>query len=169
MSNPFYNNRRTVHISHSFAQNHFPSLAKTASSAKVAYSYYARPARFTNAKRWWGFLCAQLAALVLMGLLLACAPPGSSGSSTGNGGKNPPQQAKCTSVEPQGAARFKLTKNADNTTYTLTIAECVQTITKGEFSSDNSSVDAAGTTVTLDSQLNGKLGANPKEAVTKIV
>ena len=59
-----------------------------------------------------------------------------------------------------------LTKKADNT-YTLAVANCVTTISKGEFSADTSIIER-GATVPLNTRLNGKLGANPDEAVTEI-
>ena len=63
-----------------------------------------------------------------------------------------------------------MTKNADNTTYTLAVANCVKTIAKGEFSANNSVTTRLARTVALNNtRLNGKLGASPDKAITKII
>ena len=81
---------------------------------------------------------------------------------------DPPKSPKkpCAAGEPKGEARYTLAKNADNTTYTLTIAECVKTIAEGEFSSLGSvsvGIREKGVATRL------KLDAKPEEAVTAIV
>ena len=65
------------------------------------------------------------------------------------------------------APRFTLTKNADNTTYTLAVAEGVTTVAKGEFSSREST--GGSTPITLNTRLKGALlGAEPQDAITTI-
>ena len=65
------------------------------------------------------------------------------------------------------APRFTLTKNADNTTYTLAVAEGVTTAARGEFSSQEST--AGSTPITLNTRLKGALlGAKPQDAITTI-
>ena len=66
------------------------------------------------------------------------------------------------------APRFTLTKNADNTTYTLAVAEGVTTIAKGEFSAlDN--VPESTPKITLNTRLKEVfLGARPEYAITAI-
>ena len=80
---------------------------------------------------------------------MSCDPESSSGSA-----------AKCSGGEPQGEARYRLTPAAPP--YTLTIAECVTAITKGEFAADAGSVK-------LDLRLAGKLGGSPNRAITSIL
>ena len=71
-----------------------------------------------------------------------------------------------TPNEPTGNKRFDLTPNADGSTYTLTVADCVRTITSGEFASDHSSVPASTRAKT---RLAGRLGAtNQHHKVTTI-
>ena len=76
------------------------------------------------------------------------------------------------SCDPEGSSsggatpqRFTLTPNGDGTTFTLAIREGVKTIAMGEFAA----VASAGKGIALNTKLVGKLGANPKQAVTKIV
>ena len=68
------------------------------------------------------------------------------------------------------APRFTLTKNADNTTYTLAVAEGVTTVAKGEFSSTESAGGWGGTPrTTLNTRLKGVwLGVEPQHAITAI-
>ena len=68
------------------------------------------------------------------------------------------------------APRYTLTKNADNTTYTLAVAEGVSTVAKGEFSTEASIGGAGGVpTITLNTRLKGALlGAEPQDAITAI-
>ena len=68
------------------------------------------------------------------------------------------------------APRFTLTKNADNTTYTLAVAEGVTTVAKGEFSSIGSVGGTGGTPkTTLNTRIKGALlGARPQDAITAI-
>ena len=71
-----------------------------------------------------------------------------------------------TPDEPTGNKRFDLTPNADGSTYTLTVADCVRTITPGEFASNHSS---ASTSVSANTRLAGRLGAtNQHQKVTVI-
>ena len=71
-----------------------------------------------------------------------------------------------TPNEPTGNKRFDLTPNADGSTYTLTVADCVRTITSGEFASDHSSVPAS---TRANTRLAGRLGAtNQHQKVTVI-
>ena len=71
-----------------------------------------------------------------------------------------------TSIEKIQAPRFTLTKNADNTTYTLAVAEGVTTAAKGEFASTET---VRSTPITLNTRLKGALlGAEPQDAVTTI-
>ena len=70
-----------------------------------------------------------------------------------------------TPDEPTGNKRFDLTPNADGSTYTLTVADCVRTITQGEFASNS----FAPTTVSANTRLAGRLGAtNQHQKVTAI-
>ena len=65
------------------------------------------------------------------------------------------------------APRFTLTKNADNITYTLAVAEGVTTAAKGEFASTETV--RGSTPITLNTRLKGALlGAEPQEAITTI-
>ena len=71
-------------------------------------------------------------------------------------------------AEPQDNNRFTLKQNpgtAANPTYTLTIADCVRTVTPGEFASDPST---APTTITSNTRLAGRLGTSPRSRVTAI-
>ena len=88
-------------------------------------------------------------------VLYSCNPDSSSSGST----------TKCSGGEPKGEARYKLAKKG---TYTLTIAECVTAITKGEFSAVTSTGSGARKK-DFNTQLAGKLGTKPEEAVTTIV
>ena len=90
---------------------------------------------------------------------------------TGNG----PFNAKAialTPVEPTDSKRFDLTPNADGSTYTLTIADCVRTIAPGEFASESRQVtDPADSTrqITAATKLAGLLGStNQDRKVTAI-
>ena len=85
-------------------------------------------------------------------------------------GGSGPYDAKAIALtpvpEPTGNARFDLTPNADGSTYTLTVADCVRTITSGEFASDHSS---AFTLARTNTRLAGSLGAtNQNQKVTAI-
>ena len=77
-----------------------------------------------------------------------------------------------TPVEPTGSKRFDLTPNADGSTYTLTIADCVRTIAPGEFASESWRVtDPADSTrqITAATKLAGLLGStNQDRKVTAI-
>ena len=65
------------------------------------------------------------------------------------------------------APRCTLTKNADNSTYTLAVAEDVTTVARGEFSSQEST--AGSTAITLNTRFKGALlGAKPQDAITAI-
>ena len=68
------------------------------------------------------------------------------------------------------APRFTLTRNADNATYTLAVAEGVTTVEKGEFSSKKSGGGWGGTPkTTLNTRLKGALlGTDPRYAITAI-
>ena len=86
--------------------------------------------------------------------------------------KNTPYDAEVIELtpgrEPTGSARFTLKQNPDtaaNPTYTLTIADCVRTVTPGEFASDPS---AAPKTITSNTRLAGRLGTTPSQRVTAI-
>ena len=71
------------------------------------------------------------------------------------------------SIEKIQAPRFTLTKNADNTTYTLAVAEGVTTAAKGEFASTETV--RGSTPITLNTRLKGALlGAEPQDTVTTI-
>ena len=85
-----------------------------------------------------------------MGTALVSCDPDSSSS----GGGAPP--------------RFILTQNDDGTTFTLTIGEGVKTIAKGEFASARI-LKFGLERIELNTKLAGKLGANPKGAITAIV
>ena len=66
------------------------------------------------------------------------------------------------------APRYTLTKNADNTTYALAVAEGVTTVARGEFASLES-VPASTPKITLDTRLKGALlGSKPDHAITAI-
>ena len=66
------------------------------------------------------------------------------------------------------APRFTLTKNADNTTYTLAVAEGVTTAAKGEFSSTGKERPYRSE-ITLNTRLKESfLGARPENAITVI-
>ena len=69
------------------------------------------------------------------------------------------------------APRFTLTKNTDNTTYTLAVAEGVTTAAKGEFSTEARTGGAGGVpTITLNTRLKESLlGAKPKNVITAII
>ena len=70
------------------------------------------------------------------------------------------------------APRFTLTKNTDNRTYTLAVAEGVTTVAKGEFSSRGGSVGGTGgiPKTTLNTRLKESLlGAKPKNVITAII
>ena len=69
------------------------------------------------------------------------------------------------------APRFTLTKNADNTTYTLAVAEGVTTVAKGEFSTEARTGGAGGVpTITLNTRLKESLlGAKSKNVITAII
>ena len=70
-------------------------------------------------------------------------------------------------IEKIQAPRFTLTKNADNTTYMLAVAEGVATAAKGEFASTEST--RGSTPITLNTRLKGALlGAEPQDAITTI-
>ena len=72
-----------------------------------------------------------------------------------------------TKIKTIQAPRFTLTKNADNTTYTLAVAEGVTTVAKGEFSSREST--GGSTPITLNTRLKGALlGAEPQKVITAI-
>ena len=72
-----------------------------------------------------------------------------------------------TKIKKIQAPRFTLTKNADNTTYTLAVAEGVTTVAKGEFSSREST--GGSTPITLNTRLKGVfLGTEPESAITAI-
>ena len=86
--------------------------------------------------------------LLLLAVFLSCDPE-SSGS-----GSAPP--------------RFTLAPNKDRTTFTLTISEGVKTITEGEFSA-LTSIGRGAAKKDFDTQLTGKLGADPSTAVTEII
>ena len=87
--------------------------------------------------------------------------------------KNTPYDAEVIELtpgrEPQDNNRFTLKQNpgtAANPTYTLTIADCVRTVTPGEFASDPSS---APTSITSNTRLAGQLGStNLNRRVTAI-
>ena len=68
------------------------------------------------------------------------------------------------------APRFTLTRNTDNTTYTLAVAEGVTTVAKGEFSSTGSVGGTGGTPKTaLNTRLKESLlGTQPENAITAI-
>ena len=69
------------------------------------------------------------------------------------------------------APRYTLTKNADNATYTLAVAEGVTTVAKGEFSSKESAGGGWDGTpkTTLNRRLKGALlGTDPRYAITAI-
>ena len=68
------------------------------------------------------------------------------------------------------APRFTLTKNADNRTYTLAVAEGVTTVEKGEFSSTESGGGWGGIPkTTLNTRIKGALlGAKPEDMITAI-
>ena len=78
------------------------------------------------------------------------------------------------SCDPEGSSsggappRFTLTQNDDGRTFTLTIGEGVKTIAEGEFAAV-ANIDTGTGKIDLNTKLAGKLGANPKEAVTAIV
>lgn len=87
--------------------------------------------------------------------------------------KNTSYDAKATALtlgpEPEGNNRFSLTP-PEGPTYTLTIADCVRTITPGEFASNGGSVP---TSVTANTRLAADLGEdtpsnNPYLKVTSI-
>ena len=66
------------------------------------------------------------------------------------------------------APRYTLTKNTDNTTYTLAVAEGVTTVEKGEFSSTGKESPYASE-ITLNTRIKGALlGADPYDAITVI-
>ena len=68
--------------------------------------------------------------------------------------------------EPTGNARFDLTPNADGSTYTLTVADCVRTITPGEFASNQVPFNTA---TAGNTRLAGSLGTtNQAQKVTTI-
>ena len=72
-----------------------------------------------------------------------------------------------TSIAKIQAPRFTLTKNADNTTYTLAVAEGVTTAARGEFSSREST--GGSPPITLNTRLKGALlGAKPQDTITTI-
>ena len=72
-----------------------------------------------------------------------------------------------TKIKTIQAPRFTLTKNADNTTYTLAVAEGVTTAAKGEFASTEST--RGSTPITLNTRLKGALlGAEPQKVITAI-
>ena len=65
------------------------------------------------------------------------------------------------------APRFTLTKNTDNTTYTLAVAEGVTTAARGEFSSQEST--GGSLPITLNTKLKAVLlGTEPQNAITAI-
>ena len=67
------------------------------------------------------------------------------------------------------APRFTLTKNTDNTTYTLAVAEGVTTAAKGEFSSTGKERPYRSE-ITLNTRLKESfLGARPENAITAII
>ena len=82
-----------------------------------------------------------------------------------------PYKAKAialTPVEPKDDARFTLKQNPGtvaNPKYTLTIADCVRTVTPGEFASSPLSGSA---TITSNTRLAGRLGTSPGSRVTAI-
>ena len=84
-----------------------------------------------------------------------------------------PYKAKAialTPVEPKDDARFTLKQNpgtAANPTYTLTIADCVRTVTPGEFASVSSSPGAPESIIS-NTRLAGRLGTSPSQRVTAI-
>ena len=72
-----------------------------------------------------------------------------------------------TKIKTIQAPRFTLTKNADNTTYTLAVAEGVTTAAKGEFASTETV--RGSTPIALNTRLKGALlGAEPQDAITTI-
>ena len=74
-----------------------------------------------------------------------------------------------TKIKTIQAPRFTLTKNADNTTYTLAVAEGVTTVAKGEFSSRESTGRNKKSKITLNTRLKGALlGARPNRVITAI-
>ena len=65
------------------------------------------------------------------------------------------------------APRFTLTKNTDNTTYTVAVAEGVTTVARGEFSLQEST--GGSPPITLNTRLKGALlGAKPQDTITTI-
>ena len=143
--------RRTTHISDNSTQNHFVG------SVQQGIFCAHKNLRRKNFPKF--FRPFSIPALFLVFMLVSCDPP-----------KSP--KGPCAAGEPKGEARYTLEKNADNTTYTLTIAKCVKTITKGEFSAINSYLDGVNPVTVSDSEFAGKLGAtNPvrEEAVTAIL
>ena len=88
--------------------------------------------------------------------------------------KNTPYDAEVIELtpgrEPQDNNRFTLKQNpgtAANPTYTLTIADCVRTVTPGEFASVSSSPGAPESIIS-NTRLAGRLGTRPSERVTAI-
>ena len=77
-------------------------------------------------------------------------------------------------AEPQDNNRFTLKQNpgtAANPTYTLTIADCVRTVTPGEFASNPSSASAPSSIISIisNTRLAGRLGTtNQSNRVTAI-
>ena len=148
MLNLIHDSRRTTHISDNSTQNHFVG------SVQQGIFCAHKNLRRKNLPNF--FRPFSIPALFLVFMLVSCDPP-----------KSP--KKPCAAGEPKGEARYTLEKNADNTTYTLTIAKCVKTITRGEFSAINSYLDGVNPVKVSDSKFTGKLGPRPEEAVTAIL